>query len=120
MSTRTLPRAEWRSYCDRLSKAVAGRRVELDVVSLDLGDRLEARWLPLFGIVFDSRSDVLEIALEGVGHSVLSPSQIVLEETERGLVAVEIMSADDTVDLLRFREPLRLAHGEPTVLGKPT
>src|SRR5262245_55976815 len=111
MSTRTLPRAEWRSYCNRVSKAAAGRRVELDVASLDLGDHLEARWLPLFGIIFDARGDVLEIALDGVGHSILSPSQIVLEETERGLVAVEIMSADDTVDTLRFREPLRLEHG---------
>jgi len=114
MSIRTLPRAEWRSYCNQVSKAAAGRRVELDVASLDLGDRLEARWLPLFGIAFDSRGDVLEVALDGVGHSILSPSQIVLEETERGLVAVEIMSADDTVDTLRFREPLRLDNGEST------
>ena len=108
MSTRALPRAEWRRYCDRVSKEVAGRRVELDVASLDLGDRVQARWLPLLGVVFDSRGDVLEIALEGIGHAILSPREIFLEETERGLVALEIVATDDTVETLRLREPLPL------------
>jgi uncharacterized protein DUF5335 len=108
MSTRALTRAEWRSYCDRVSRAVAGGRAELDVASLELGDRVEARWLPLLGVVFDARGDVLEIALDGVGHSIVSPREIVVEETQRGLVALEIVAADDSVEILRFREPLRL------------
>lgn len=88
-----------------------GRRVELDVTSLDLGDHVEARWLPLLGIVFDARGDVLEIALEGIGHSIVSPREIHVEETERGLVGLEIVGADETVDTLRLREPLRLEPG---------
>jgi len=108
MPTRALVRADWRRYCDRVSKAIAGKRVELDVASLELGDQIEARWLPLLGVVFDARGDVLEIALEGIGHSIVSPRKILLEETERGLVAIEIIGADDTVDTLRLREPLRL------------
>jgi hypothetical protein len=108
MPTRALVRSDWRRYCDRVSKAIVGKRVELDVASLELGDQIEARWLPLLGVVFDARGDVLEIALEGVGHSIVSPRKILLEETERGLVAIEIVGADDTVDTLRLREPLRL------------
>lgn len=108
MQHRQLTRAEWRSYCDRVSKAVAGKKVELDVASMELGDRVEARWLPLLGIVFDARGDVLEIALDGLGHSILAPRDLLLEETERGLVAIEVVAADGTVETLRFREPLRL------------
>jgi uncharacterized protein DUF5335 len=108
MSTRALARADWRRYCDRISQAVAGGRVELDVASLELGDRVQARWLPLLGIVFDARGDVLEIALDGVGHSIVSPLEIVIEETERGIVALEIVAADDSIEILRFREPLLL------------
>ena len=108
MSTRALTRAEWRSYCDRVSRAVQGGRAELDVASLELGDRVEARWLPLLGVVFDARRDVFEIALDGVGHSIVSPREIVVEETQRGLVALEIVAADDSVEILRFREPLLL------------
>lgn len=111
MSTaRTLARSEWRGYCDWISKQIAGRRVELDVASLGFGDRVEARWLPLHGVVFDSRGDVLEIALEGIGHSILAPRKIQVEETERGLVALEIVAVDDSVETLRFREPLVLPH----------
>jgi hypothetical protein len=108
MATRALLRAEWRRYCDQVSRAVAGKRVELDVASLALGDHVEARWLPLLGVVFDARGDVLEVALEGVGHSIVGPRKILLEETERGLVAIEIVGADDTVETVRFREPLRV------------
>jgi hypothetical protein len=109
MSIRALNRAEWRRYCDGVSKTIAGRTVELDVASMDLGDRVEARWLPLLGIVFDARGDVIEIALDGLGHSILAPRELLLEETERGLVAIEIVGSDDTVETLRFREPLRLS-----------
>lgn len=108
MSTYALPRAEWRRYCDRLSRALEGRRVELDVASLELGGRVEARWLPLHGIVFDARADALEIALDGVGHSIFAPRELHIEETDRGLVSLEIVTADETVETLRLREPLRL------------
>lgn len=113
MPTSALPRADWRSYCDRVSKAVAGRGVELDVASLELGDRIEARWLPLLGVVFDARGDVLEIALDGIGHSIVSPREIHVEETERGLVAIEIVAGNDSVEVLRFREPLVLRQEAP-------
>jgi hypothetical protein len=115
MSRQALPRSEWRRYCDRLSKATAGLRVELDVASLDLGDRVEARWLPLVGLVFDARGDVLEVALDGLGHSISSPRELLLEETERGLVAIEVVAGDDTVETLRFREPLRLEETEANI-----
>jgi hypothetical protein len=111
-TTRALSRAEWRGFCDRISKQIAGGRVELDVASLDLGDRVEARWLPLHGVVFDARGDVLEIALDGIGHSILAPRDIQVEETERGLVAIEIVTVDGTVETLRFREPLYVEHAE--------
>lgn len=106
MSTRELPRREWRGYCDRVSKALVGRRAELEVVSLALGDRVEARWLPLLGIVYDPKADVVEVALEGIGHSIPRPLEVYAEETSRGLVALEIVAADETHQIVRFREPL--------------
>ena len=109
MSTRELSRREWRRYCDQVSKALAGTRAELEVISLDLGDRIEAKWLPLVGIVYDPRSDVFEVALEGIGHSIPAPREVFAEETARGLVALEIIAADETRQIVRFREPLALA-----------
>jgi Family of unknown function (DUF5335) len=106
MSTRELARGEWRRYCDRVSKALVGKRVELEVVSLDLGDHVEARWLPILGVVYDPKADVLEIALEGIGHSIREPREIYVEETPRGLVALDVIAADETRQTVRLREPL--------------
>jgi Family of unknown function (DUF5335) len=118
MPMRELTRAEWRPFCDRVSKSLGGRQVELDVASLDLGDRVASRWLPLQGIVFDPRADALSIALDGVGHSILAPREVHLEETERGIVSIEIIAADESVETLRFREPLRLEAPTPMVNGR--
>src|SRR6202011_189036 len=61
-----LEKSQWRAYFDRVSKALVGKRFEIEVASLQLGDQIEAEWLPLLGISFDPKDDIIEIALEGV------------------------------------------------------
>lgn len=112
MATHELARGQWQRYCNRVSKALVGKRAGLEVVSLDLGDRVEARWLPLLGIVYDPKRDVLEVALEGIGHSIAGPRELYAEETARGLVALEVIAADETRQVVRFREPLALPEPE--------
>ena len=63
MAIRKLGKAEWQRYFDRISKAVIGKRAEIEIASLALGDQIEAEWLPLIGIAYDRKDDILEIAL---------------------------------------------------------
>ena len=65
MASRTLSKPEWESYCDRISKGLVGKRAQIEVTSLALGDQIAAKWLPLLGITYDPKDDLLEIALEG-------------------------------------------------------
>jgi hypothetical protein len=37
---------------------------EIEVASLDLGDQIQAEWLPLIGITYDPNDDVVEVALD--------------------------------------------------------
>jgi uncharacterized protein YuzE len=113
MSTRRLRRGEWQAYCDRLSRGLRGENAELEVVSLALGDHVEAKWLPLYGVTYDPRADVLEIALENVDHMIEQPRDITVEETPRGLVALEVTTADERHEILKLKKPLRIA-AEPT------
>ena len=108
MSMRRLRRGEWQSYCDRMSRGLRDESAELEVISLALGDHVEARWLPLYGVSYDPRADVLEIALQGVDHLIEQPRDISVEETERGLVALEITTADERQETLKLRRPLPL------------
>jgi hypothetical protein len=109
MALRKLTRSEWRSFCDRVSRGAAGGAcAELEVAALELGDHVAARWLPLFGLAYDTRSDVLEVVLQGVDHLIAQPCDLFVEETPRGLVGIEIVAADETRQVLKLREPLSL------------
>ena len=106
MSSRTLARAEWRRYFDQVSKGLTDKHAELELLSFELGNQIEARWLPLKGIVYDPKSDVFEVALEGLDHLISHPREVYVEETARGVVTLEITSDDETRQIVRFREPL--------------
>ena len=112
MGTRRLRRGEWQAYCDRLSHELRDENAELEVVSLALGDHVEARWLALYGVTYDPRTDVLEIALENVDHMIEQPRDITIEETPRGLVAIEITTADERHEVLKLRKPVPLSDAE--------
>ena len=47
---RELEKSQWRTYFDRTSKALGGKRAEIEIASLKLGDEIEAEWLPLIDI----------------------------------------------------------------------
>ena len=57
-----------------------GKRAEIEVVSLRLGDQVEAEWLPLLGIAYDPNDDIVEIALEGLDHLIPNPREIYVEK----------------------------------------
>jgi hypothetical protein len=109
MALRRLRRGEWREYCDRLSKSLVSNRAELEVVSLALGDHLATQWARLFGITYDARSQAIEVALEGFDHMIADPADVCVEETSRGVVALQITAADGTQQIVRLREPVPLA-----------
>jgi Family of unknown function (DUF5335) len=50
MAVRKIDKPERRAFFDWFSRDLLGARVELEVASLDLGDQIEAEWLPLLGI----------------------------------------------------------------------
>jgi hypothetical protein len=107
MALRRLTKAEWPPYCAHISRELAnGQRAEVEVVALDLGDRVEARWVPLLGIAYDPKSDLFEIALEGVDHLIEHPREVLVETTRRGIVAVEIVDADERRQIVKLSEPL--------------
>jgi len=53
--------------------------VEIEVASLDLGDQVQAKWLPLIGITYDPKDDVVEVALEGLDHMIHRPREMYMD-----------------------------------------
>jgi uncharacterized protein DUF5335 len=104
----TVPQTEWRTFFDRMSEALLGKRAEIEVASLDLGDQVVAEWLPLLGITYDSRDDLLDVALDRANHLIRRPREIVVEEVPTGLASVAVLDADGARQIVKLKEPLML------------
>jgi hypothetical protein len=112
-TSRTLPRAEWRSFFDAMSDVVLGKRVEIEAASLELGDQIIVDWVPLLGITYDSRDDILDVSLSGLSHLIRMPREILVQGGERGIETIAVVTDDDVKQVLRFKDPLMLPAATP-------
>ena len=104
-----VPRAEWREFFDRMSKALTGKWAEIEVASLDLGDQITVEWIPLIGITYDSKDDLLDVALDRYDHLIRHPKQIVVNQTADGsLASVAVVDGDGAKQIVRMKTPLAL------------
>lgn len=108
MTTRKLEKQQWRTFFDGISTMLEGKEAEIEVASLRLGDQVEAEWLPLIGIAYDPKDDVLEVALEGLDHLIPKPREIYVEDGAEGLAALEVVDGDDARQIIKLRDPLAL------------
>lgn len=109
MSTlRVIPNTHWRSFFDRMSNALLGKRAELEVATLDLGDQIVAEWVPLIGITYDSKDDLLDIALDRANHLIRHPREIAVQEGTTGVESVTIVDADGARQIVHLTDPLSL------------
>jgi hypothetical protein len=107
MARRALAKSEWRSYFDRVSKGLIGERADVEVSGLTPGDRTEARWLPLIGITYDSKDDILEIAMENLDHLIHQPRDISVNDGVEGLESMEIVDSHQRKQTVKLMKPLR-------------
>jgi Family of unknown function (DUF5335) len=115
MAVRTLEKTQWHGYLDRISRALLGKRAEIEVASLELGDQVEATWLPLLGIVYDPKDDVLEVVLDGVDHLIPRPRKVHVDEGVGGLTSLEVVDDVGGRHIVQLRKPLMLP--APTSIG---
>ena len=108
MTTRKLDKKLWRTFFDRVTAMLEGKQAEIEVASLRLGDQVEAKWLPLLGITYDPKDDIVEVTLEGMDHLIPKPREIYVEDGAEGIVALEIADGDDEKQILKLRDPLML------------
>jgi hypothetical protein len=108
MTTRKLDKKEWRTFLDGVDAVLEGKEAEIEVTSLRLGDQVQAKWLPLIGIVYDPNDDIVEVALEGLDHLISKPLEIYVEDGAEGIMALEIVDADGERQIVRLRDPIAL------------
>lgn len=101
--TQEIHKSEWRTILDRASKSLMGKRAEIEIVALNLGDQVEAEWLPVLGVAYDPGDDIVEVALDGLDHIISAPRELHLHLAGGDLTAIEVVDAKGTL-----KEPLLL------------
>ena len=109
MATKKIGKAELERYFDGVSKALGAASAEVEVAALDIGDQVEAEWLPLAGLAYDPKDDVFEIDLgDAVDHLVWHPAEVHVEASVDGLRSVEVIDQDGRRHILKLRKALAL------------
>jgi hypothetical protein len=108
MTARKLDKKQWKPFFDGISKVLGAKQAEIEVLSLDLGDQIEAEWLPLLGITYDPKDDLIEVALEGVDHLIPKPQEVWVEADGLDLSSIQIIDVNGVRQILMLRDPLML------------
>jgi Family of unknown function (DUF5335) len=114
MATRKLDKSEWRAFCDRMSKGLIGKEAEIDIASLALGSQVQDEWLALLGIVYDPKSDAIEIALDGLDHMIPRPRELYVDIGPGGMANLEIVDSSGARQSVRLHDPLMLPPASAT------
>jgi hypothetical protein len=112
MAISKVEKAAWQAYFDHMSKTLGGKQAEIEVASLQIGDQIEAQWVPLLGIVYDPKNDLVEILLEGLDHMIRKPVDIFVDVGPLGLSSMEVIDADDVRQIIKLRDPLMLPRSD--------
>lgn len=111
MTYEPIAERDWPAFFESFSKHLEGRRVEIEVIGLDLGVQIEAEWLPLRSLRYapEPPSIRAEVVSEHpFDHVVEAPAAVWAEIAGGELSSLVVEDARGTKEIFRFRSPLEL------------
>lgn len=103
-----LAKSQWQAYFDHVSKALGAVQVRIEVSGLTLGDQVQAQSIPLTGLSYDPKDDVLAVLSEGLRHLISHPTQIHVDHEGEWLRSIEAVDAEGNHNILLLTQPLML------------
>jgi hypothetical protein len=108
MTISKVEKPAWHAYLDQVSKTLTGKRVEIEVDALNIGQQIEAKWLPLWGIVYDQKNDLIEVILDGLDHMITKPQELYVDHNLDNVTSFEVVDADNTRQIIKLHDPIML------------
>lgn len=108
MGIKKIEKSAWSVYFDDFSRQFRGNKrtdyAEIRIFSREIGVQQETTWMPLIGITYDRKDDLLEVAVENMDHLIYKPEQIYVDEAEAGVInSLEIIRQDGTREVIELR-----------------
>jgi hypothetical protein len=108
----SIPPGGWEAFFDAFSKALQGRRTEIEVVGLTIGDQIQVEWAPLNGLSYDRKEDTfwvyLDLGDKDLDHAIPHPREILTRIGAGGLEEVIAVDVEGVKHIIRLRAPLML------------
>jgi hypothetical protein len=104
MTVSKIEKPAWRDYFNEISKTLVGQDAEIEVNSLTAGQQMESKWASFLGIVYEPKSDMIEIVLDGLDHMIHHPREVYADNDAEHLTSLEVVDQDDVRQIIRLRE----------------
>jgi len=117
MAIQKIEKSKWGAFLAGISDALIGKRAELEVASLDLGDQILADRLPLLAISYDPKNDLISVNLERVDHLIRAPRELYVDYALAGLTCLDIIDGEGAHQILKLSDPLALPEPETRSAG---
>ena len=102
-------RERWADELAYLWKRLDGKQVEVEVEALNLGDQIEAGHVPLKGLSYDPKDDVVQIWVGEIDHMIHKPRKVMFVYDDDGrLVGIDITDAEGGQHLITPQEPVNI------------
>jgi hypothetical protein len=108
MATVDLERSRWHAYFDEMAHKTLGNQVCLETAVGEFDTRQTSDWLPLTGITYDPKSDVLEVVTDTLDHLIAHPTAISVGYDVEGLHTVSVTDGEGRREIIRLKEPAPL------------
>lgn len=108
MTIRRLERSEWSGYCIRASRVLLGKQAKVEVASLQIGFQLEVHRVPLLGISYDPKSDIIELLIGELDHLIRGPQEFYVDDELFGTVTLQIVDGEGVRQIVTLCDPLML------------
>lgn len=109
MPPQKLDRAHWQTFCDRMSQGLARQRTDIEITAPEQGLSPTARWLPATGLTYDAYHDLIDFAVEDLGHRTLRLHELYVDMSTRGLECLCILDQSGQWQVVLLRDPLMLS-----------
>lgn len=107
MAIQKLERDQWATYFDTFSRDfIRSKRsdyAQIRVLSTEDGAQPETSWLPLIGLTYDAKSDLLDVSVENMDHLVYQPEEIYVDEEDGVISSLEVVRKDGTKEIIELR-----------------
>jgi hypothetical protein len=109
---RLVDKPRWANFFETITEALQGKRIEIEVAGLDLGDQIAAEHIVLNGVTYDRKDDTLYVyatdSENDLDHAIVHPREIVVSSRTGILDRIVVKDADNHLHVITLREALEL------------